>query len=111
MNALLENRLVVGAAQDYDALHEEPSAEEDEAMREMEARQLQEKRNREVAKLAAARPELLRGQVIEAISDADNAFPLYLHQAINSNDECLVGKLIMRALQNYRQALAMEEVG
>lgn len=111
MNASLENSMVVNATAFYESQHLEVTDEEESAMRELEAKQLQAKRNSEIAKLAGANPSMLRGQVIEAISDAGNGFSVYLHQAINSGDECLVGKLVMRCLSDYRLALAIEEVG
>jgi hypothetical protein len=112
MNAsLIENRLVVGDMDEYESQNLEVTPEEQEAMKVIEAQQKKKAIDNEVAKLARANPALLRGQVIEAISDAGNAFPLYLHQAINSNDECTIGRLIMNALRDYRSALAMEEVG
>lgn len=111
----LENRMTVGAVALYDALTEEPTAEEEEAMDELERRRTAHAYEAEVTKRLNETPRGLIETSIEVLADlrdrGDTEFALLWHDAAKRDDENLIGKLFLRARDRYIARLAAEEVG
>lgn len=110
----LENRLVIGAAAHYDALTEEPTREEEEAMDQLT-------RQRKARDYAAALKQIsdvsfpvFIDQVFSAAheaADMKDGFVPILMEAVARRDDNLVGKILMRAIEMYWHNLAAQEVG
>lgn len=113
--ANLENRLVVGASDHYDALSEEPTPEEEQAMDELRRARTARSYESVVTSHLNEKPRALIETTIEVFADlrdrADGEFFVVWHDAINRRDEALIGKLFLLARDRYVHACAVDEVG
>lgn len=108
----LENHMTVGAVALYDALNEEPTPEEEEAMDDCQRARKAAEYQAEVNARLNETPRGLLETLLEALTEQrGQQFSVFLHDAMQRRDDKLIGKLFRELRESYVHACAAHEVG